>query len=98
MYFNVRKPPLRAKFNINYNPLAFFFPRDPPAPAPLPAPATAQRRTRDASPLPGTSIPIPAIPPATNPRGELIFSSRVDRAFREGYERHRAAFERRREE
>ncbi|WVO23339.1 uncharacterized protein IAS62_004689 [Cryptococcus decagattii] len=38
------------------------------------------------------------IPPSTNPRGELIFSSRVDRAFREGYERYRAAFERRREE
>ncbi|WWC92145.1 uncharacterized protein L201_007099 [Kwoniella dendrophila CBS 6074] len=38
------------------------------------------------------------IPPSTNPRGELIFSSRVDRNFREGYERYRAAFERRREE
>ncbi|GFZ48356.1 hypothetical protein JCM24511_06104 [Saitozyma sp. JCM 24511] len=38
------------------------------------------------------------IPPSSNPRGELIFSSRVDRAFREGYERYRAAFERRREE
>ncbi|KAK4686421.1 hypothetical protein P7C73_g3712, partial [Tremellales sp. Uapishka_1] len=38
------------------------------------------------------------IPPTTNPRGELIFSSRVDRSFREGYERYRSAFERRREE
>ncbi|OXB37048.1 hypothetical protein J007_03154 [Cryptococcus neoformans] len=38
------------------------------------------------------------IPPSANPRGELIFSSRVDRTFREGYERYRAAFERRREE
>lgn len=38
------------------------------------------------------------IPPSSNPRGELIFSSRVDRTFREGYERYRAAFERRREE
>ncbi|WWC72422.1 uncharacterized protein I206_106384 [Kwoniella pini CBS 10737] len=38
------------------------------------------------------------IPPSTNPRGELIFSSRVDRTFREGYERYRSAFERRREE
>lgn len=38
------------------------------------------------------------IPPTTNPRGELIFSGRVDRAFREGYERYRAAFERRRVE
>ncbi|WWC65387.1 uncharacterized protein I303_108005 [Kwoniella dejecticola CBS 10117] len=38
------------------------------------------------------------IPPSSNPRGELIFSSRVDRGFREGYERYRSAFERRREE
>ncbi|ODN78280.1 hypothetical protein L202_03927 [Cryptococcus amylolentus CBS 6039] len=38
------------------------------------------------------------IPPSSNPRGELIFSSRVDRSFREGYERYRSAFERRREE
>ncbi|ORX41234.1 Spo7-like protein-domain-containing protein [Kockovaella imperatae] len=38
------------------------------------------------------------IPPSSNPRGELIFSSRVDKGFREGYERYRAAFERRREE
>ncbi|WVW81029.1 hypothetical protein I302_103020 [Kwoniella bestiolae CBS 10118] len=38
------------------------------------------------------------IPPSTNPRGELIFSSRVDKSFREGYERYRSAFERRREE
>lgn len=36
------------------------------------------------------------IPPTSNPRGELIFSGRVDRTFREGYERYRAAFERRR--
>ncbi|KAG6908658.1 hypothetical protein DXG01_003752 [Tephrocybe rancida] len=51
-------------------------------------------------PTPGAprSMPIPSIPPASNPRGELIFSSRIDRTFREGYERHRAAFERRREE
>lgn len=41
---------------------------------------------------------IPPIPPTNNPRGELIFSSKVDKAFREGYERYRAAFERRREE
>ncbi|OCF58437.1 hypothetical protein L486_04470 [Kwoniella mangroviensis CBS 10435] len=38
------------------------------------------------------------IPPSSNPRGELIFSSRVDKSFREGYERYRAAFEKRREE
>ncbi|KAL7414755.1 Spo7-like protein-domain-containing protein [Mrakia frigida] len=39
-----------------------------------------------------------SIPPTKNPRGELIFSSRVDRAFRDGYERYRGMFERRREE
>ncbi|KAL7424016.1 hypothetical protein Q5752_001601 [Cryptotrichosporon argae] len=38
------------------------------------------------------------IPPAANARGELIFSSRVDPAFEDGYRRYRAAFERRREE
>ena len=38
------------------------------------------------------------IPPSSNPRGELIFSSRVDKSFKEGYERYRNAFERRREE
>lgn len=39
-----------------------------------------------------------SIPPAQNSRGELIFSSRVSPEFREGYERYRAAFERRRAE
>ena len=38
------------------------------------------------------------IPPAANPRGELIFHSKVSPTFREGYERYRAAFERRRSE
>ncbi|WVF68096.1 hypothetical protein IAT40_002859 [Kwoniella sp. CBS 6097] len=46
----------------------------------------------------GTPNVMATIPPSSNPRGELIFSSRVDKAFREGYERYRAAFERRREE
>ncbi|KAI5448989.1 hypothetical protein NCC49_005699 [Naganishia albida] len=45
-----------------------------------------------------TTALIPPIPPTTNPRGELIFSSRVDKTFKEGYERYRAAFERRRAE
>ncbi|KAG6859966.1 hypothetical protein C0995_001184 [Termitomyces sp. Mi166 len=102
MYLNVRKPPLRTKFR--FNPLSFFFPRpaSPPSPsshsASQPATSTSTRRTRSPSVPPGATIPIPEIPPANNPRGELIFSSRVDRTFREGYERHRAAFERRREE
>lgn len=41
---------------------------------------------------------IPTIPPSSNPRGELIFSGKVSPQFREGYERYRAAFERRRSE
>lgn len=45
-----------------------------------------------------TGVPIPPIPPAQNPRGELIFSSRVNPAFREGYERYRGEWERRRTE
>ena len=45
-----------------------------------------------------TNTIMATIPPSSNPRGELIFSSRVDKTFREGYERYRAAFERRREE
>jgi len=95
MYFNVRKPSLRSKFSLN--PLNFIFPRPRPSTessspslARSSPPATADPR--------GTSIPIPPIPPATNPRGELIFSSRVDRSFRESYERYRAAFERKRQE
>jgi hypothetical protein len=47
---------------------------------------------------PSTNTVMAAIPLSSNPRGELIFSSRVDQSFREGYERYRAAFERRREE
>lgn len=47
---------------------------------------------------PSTNTIMATIPPSSNPRGELIFSSRVDKTFREGYERYRAAFERRREE
>jgi hypothetical protein len=39
-----------------------------------------------------------AIPLANNPRGELIFSNRVDGTFREGYEKYRADWERRRAE
>ncbi|KAG8902803.1 hypothetical protein FRB99_004102 [Tulasnella sp. 403] len=41
---------------------------------------------------------ITPIPPPINPRGELIFNSRVDKSFREGYEKYRAQFEKAREE
>ena len=39
---------------------------------------------------------IPPIPPSQNPRGELIFSSRVEVNFRERYEFYREGFEKRR--
>jgi Spo7-like protein len=101
MYFNVRKPPLRSK--ISFNPLSFFFPRPDER---LNASSSSSHPARSRSPSPArnpsrsssASRPIPSIPPATNPRGELIFSGRVDKNFRESYERYRSAFERRREE
>ncbi|KAH9915151.1 uncharacterized protein BXZ73DRAFT_92658 [Epithele typhae] len=111
MHLNTRQPPLRAK--LPFNPFAFLFARPPPPPASPPAsptPAIVRRRSPSPSRSPGgagggaaggrrgSSVPIPPIPPAANARGELIFSSRVDRAFREAYDRYRAQFERRREE
>lgn len=94
MYLNVRKPPLRSKFSLN--PFSLLFPR------PEPSPEASRRSLARSSPTSptdrGTSVPIAPIPPAANPRGELIFSSRVDRSFRESYERYRAAFERKRQE
>ncbi|KAI0759281.1 hypothetical protein BD413DRAFT_598302 [Trametes elegans] len=107
MYLNMRRPPLRSK--LPFNPFAFLFarPSSPPPPASptstTSSSASSSRRTRSPSPSRGSarrssSVPIPSIPPASNPRGELIFSSRVDRAFREAYDRYRAQFERRREE
>jgi len=100
MYLNVRKPPLRSKFY--WNPLKFFFPRPDDSSssrsttshAVSRSPSPSSVRSRSGS----TTRPIHTIPPATNPRGELIFSSRVDKSFRESYERYRSAFERRREE
>ncbi|KAM0752325.1 hypothetical protein T439DRAFT_205579 [Meredithblackwellia eburnea MCA 4105] len=56
------------------------------------------RATPSPSPPPPATrgVPLAPIPPATNPRGELIFSSRVSAQFREGYERYRGEWERRR--
>ena len=89
MFLNVRRPPLRSKFY--WNPLSFFFPR-PAEPSRPPSPSLINR-PRSTS----TIRPIPPIPPAANPRGELIFSSRIDKNFRDSYQRYRSAFERRRE-
>lgn len=89
MYLNVRHKPLRARLLVN--PLSLFTHRessDDDTPSRSPSPERRRKR--------GTSVPIPPIPPTSNPRGELIFSSRVDRGFREAYERYRAAFERKR--
>ncbi|KAF9812687.1 hypothetical protein IEO21_06074 [Rhodonia placenta] len=93
MYLNVRQPPLRTK--LPFNPLALLFPRTPSAPPP---PASGRALSPERAAKRNSSVPIPPIPPASNSRGELIFSSRVERAFREAYERYRGAFERRREE
>ncbi|WWD20504.1 hypothetical protein CI109_104980 [Kwoniella shandongensis] len=71
-------------------------PAPPTRSNPLLPPSVTVNNSRRASGTPPTVMP--SIPASTNPRGELIFSSRVDRSFREGYERYRAAFERRREE
>ncbi|EGO00979.1 hypothetical protein SERLA73DRAFT_178992 [Serpula lacrymans var. lacrymans S7.3] len=93
MYLNMRTPSLRSK--ISFNPLSFLFPR--PAPIP-PDSGSRQHSPTRANVERNSSIPISPIPPSSNPRGELIFSSRVDRPFRESYERYRSAFERKRDE
>ncbi|KAI0686583.1 hypothetical protein C8Q76DRAFT_761539 [Earliella scabrosa] len=103
MYLNMRQPPLRSK--LPFNPFAFLFARPTSPPPTSPSSPTSPHfpRRRSPSPSPGSSrrsssVPIAPIPPASNPRGELIFSSRVDRGFRESYERYRGQFERRRED
>ena len=88
----MRQAPRRSP----YNPLSYLFPRPSLAPA-------SQSRSRSPSPTQlgrrsSSAVPMPSIQPTTNPRGELIFSSRVSRTFREAYERYRAAFERKRDE
>ena len=95
MYLNMRQAPRRSP----YNPFSYLFPR-PSSPS---SGLISSSRARSPSPTrlgkrSSSAVPMPSIPPTTNPRGELIFSSRVDRSFREAYERHRAAFERRRDE
>jgi len=98
MYLNTRKAPRGSP----YNPVTYLFPR-PTSPPPPNSPPSSPPARRSPSPTrlgkrSPSSAPIPSIPPTNNPRGELIFSSRVDRGFREAYERYRAAFERKRDE
>lgn len=102
MYFNIRKPPLRSQ--VLWNPVNFFFPRPTSNISEStrfsnPSSSPQQRFSlSDHTHSQDGSRPIPSIPPASNPRGEIIFSSRVDKSFREGYDRYRLAFEKKREE
>ena len=101
MYLNLRQPPLRSRI-----PFPFLRssrdapppPNTPPSPLRSPTSLRPPSPTRPLSKRSPSAVPIPPIPPSSNPRGELIFSSRVDRAFRDSYERYRTAFEKRREE
>lgn len=63
-----------------------------------PTPPVSARPQRAGGGSGGGGAQITPIPPPTNPRGELIFNSRVDRTFRESYERYRTAYERAKEE
>jgi len=87
------------------HPFSYLFPHrapisPPPSPTPPPVPSrrSSKQNANTINTSPRSNRPMSPIPPTTNPRGELIFSSRVDRAFRDSYERYRSAFERRREE
>ncbi|KAK1230661.1 hypothetical protein PQX77_006244 [Marasmius sp. AFHP31] len=113
MYLNVRRPPLRSKFYFNPISFFFPRQEESTARRPL-SRGSSPRSSRASSPAPtsddeasqsrrrsrsvGKAVPISPIPPSNNPRGELIFSSKVDKQFRDAYERYRSAFERRREE
>ncbi|QRW25703.1 Spo7 domain protein [Rhizoctonia solani] len=71
-------------------PLKYLFPR----PTTATSPTTAQQLRKGVI----KKAQLNPIPPTNNPRGELIFSNRVDRSFREAYERYRSVWERKREE
>jgi hypothetical protein len=91
MHLNMRAPPLSPP-----KPFSYLFSRSNLASSSASSSNTSTSKA--ASSIPRRGAPIPPIPPTTNPRGELIFSSRVDRSFKESYEKYRASFERRREE
>lgn len=93
MYLNVRTPPPKAPW-----PLSLALPAQN---SDITPPVQHITRGRSEASPRGNGrrvTTIPPIPPSTNPRGELIFTSRVDKNFRESYERYRDAFERRRNE
>ncbi|GJJ14654.1 hypothetical protein Clacol_008920 [Clathrus columnatus] len=91
LYLNVRTQPRRSIFN----PLSYLF-SSGRAEDSVVSTTQAAQVPRPSSPRRGQTIP--NIPLTDNPRGNLIFSSRVEPAFREGYERYRTAFEKKREE
>ncbi|KAE9406569.1 hypothetical protein BT96DRAFT_963460 [Gymnopus androsaceus JB14] len=107
IYLNVRKPPLRQKFKLHtWNPLEFFFPRPqhnlPSSPKytqiitqPLSLPHSHDSPSLNHLPSPSQ---YPQFPRPSTHEGDSIFSSRIDKSFREPYERYRATFERKREE
>ncbi|KAJ6477119.1 hypothetical protein C8R47DRAFT_1289603 [Mycena vitilis] len=77
MYLKVRKPPLRSK--IHLNPLSFFFPRPTEVPpSPMDTSLSSCAPTPPAIGSTSTSVPIPLIPPTTNPRGELCLYDRAN--------------------
>jgi hypothetical protein len=113
MYLNTRTQPLPSRLSLFASKLglSFLFPSPPQQSPTQPSPPLERARTRSLSPpfSPRASNPysnanwndinpiIPQIPPSSNPRGELIFSSRVPASFREAYERYRDSFERKRQ-
>ena len=91
MYLNVRTPPISAPWPLHH------LLRSPTEQATQPS-QPGQHPNSDFVRGDRRTTTIAPIPPSTNPRGELIFTSRVDKQFRESYERYRAAFERKRDE
>jgi hypothetical protein len=89
------RPPSPAP---SFSPTSPLRPPSPPtSPRPSPAdPSDPVTRTLPTPPPHRHGVPLAPIPPTSNPRGELIFSSRVPASFTAAYVRHRAAFERRR--
>ncbi|KAF8717431.1 Spo7-like protein, partial [Rhizoctonia solani] len=85
LHLNVRTQPISPPA-----PLKYLFPR----PTTATSPTTAQQLRKGVI----KKAQLNPIPPTNNPRGELIFSNRVDRSFREAYERYRSVWERKREE